>query len=148
MSQAYDSSAISTENVDSLFVNIVSPSSFTRDSKFPVKVYIHGGYASRCLYQDQRIYISTSSGSSSSALLTDLTLRPNTSLKNAQRSGSISDTAFRCLVSLHATSPRSTGISDSRINGSHCDGFRKTLKDLEVIVLCNIPKRGAHKSAG
>ncbi|KAF8555837.1 alpha/beta-hydrolase [Imleria badia] len=29
---------------DPLFVNIVSPSSFTRDSKFPVKVYIHGGF--------------------------------------------------------------------------------------------------------
>ncbi|KAG9313242.1 Alpha/Beta hydrolase protein [Chiua virens] len=29
---------------DTLFVNIVSPSSFTRDSKFPVKVYIHGGF--------------------------------------------------------------------------------------------------------
>ncbi|KAH0836860.1 Alpha/Beta hydrolase protein [Lanmaoa asiatica] len=29
---------------DPLFVNIVSPSSFTRGSKFPVKVYIHGGF--------------------------------------------------------------------------------------------------------
>lgn len=25
-------------------MNIVSPSSFTRDAKFPVKVYLHGGY--------------------------------------------------------------------------------------------------------
>ncbi|KAF8448767.1 Alpha/Beta hydrolase protein [Boletus edulis BED1] len=29
---------------DPLFVNIVSPSSFTHESKFPVKVYIHGGF--------------------------------------------------------------------------------------------------------
>jgi len=29
---------------DPLYVNIVSPSSFSRDSKFPVKVYIHGGF--------------------------------------------------------------------------------------------------------
>ncbi|KIJ62159.1 hypothetical protein HYDPIDRAFT_136701 [Hydnomerulius pinastri MD-312] len=29
---------------DPLFLNIASPSSFNRDSKFPVKVYLHGGF--------------------------------------------------------------------------------------------------------
>ncbi|KAH7890931.1 Alpha/Beta hydrolase protein [Phlebopus sp. FC_14] len=29
---------------DPLFVNVVSPSSFTPESKYPVKVYIHGGF--------------------------------------------------------------------------------------------------------
>ncbi|KAN0097262.1 hypothetical protein V8E55_001708 [Tylopilus felleus] len=32
---------------DPLFVNIVPPTSFTRDSKFPVKIYIHGGFLQR-----------------------------------------------------------------------------------------------------
>lgn len=30
---------------DSLFLNIVSPPSFPAKKDFPVKVYIHGGYA-------------------------------------------------------------------------------------------------------
>ena len=130
---------ISTGACNSLFVNIVSPSSFTRDSKFPVKVYIHGGYVF-FLLSSRRGFIttdgSTSTGSFSSALPTDLVPRRNTSLKNVQRSGLTLDTDFRCLVSLHAMSPRSTGILGSRINGSHCSGFKRTLKNLEVKVIC------------
>lgn len=54
-------------------------------------------------------------------------------LKNAQRSGLMSDTVFRCLVSLHAMTQRSRVTLDSRINGSHCNGFRRILNSLEVI---------------
>ncbi|KAF8836936.1 alpha/beta-hydrolase [Paxillus ammoniavirescens] len=39
-----DRKGIGEPSEDILFVNIVSPSSFTRKSKFPVKVYIHGGF--------------------------------------------------------------------------------------------------------
>ncbi|KAF9233740.1 Alpha/Beta hydrolase protein [Melanogaster broomeanus] len=38
-----DRKGIGEPSEDPLFVNIVSPSSFSRESKFPVKVYIHGG---------------------------------------------------------------------------------------------------------
>ncbi|KAN0088307.1 Alpha/Beta hydrolase fold [Tylopilus felleus] len=39
-----DRKGLGEPSEDPLFVNIVSPSSFTRDSKFPVKAYIHGGF--------------------------------------------------------------------------------------------------------
>lgn len=130
-------------------MNIVSPSSFTRDSKFPVKVYIHGGYASLSSFHEftaikNKLYIP--SGSSSSVLPMGLALRRNMLPKNVQKSGSTSDTVFRCSVSSHATSPRSRGTLDSRINGSHCSGFRRTLKDLEVIELASVVGYRAHRS--
>ncbi|KAG8221138.1 Alpha/Beta hydrolase protein [Butyriboletus roseoflavus] len=57
-----DRKGLGEPSEDPLFVNIVSPSSFTRDSKFPVKVYIHGGYAFPFIVpeilRDQRVYIS------------------------------------------------------------------------------------------